>query len=164
MTPKLYELAEDYLAFSELLEASDDPVSDDEVRLALAAIRGGFLQKTENIVALIREFEHHADSVDVELERLRMRKKASEHRADWLRGYLLEQLNVIGQEHVVTPRFTVNVMRTKAVEIEDEASIPAEFKKIVVTTKVDKSAIRRELERGGVPGAALVEHEHLRIT
>lgn len=166
MTPKLYELADDYVAFSEKLEATDNPESEPELETALAEIHGNFLAKTDNVLALIEEFENHAESVERNIERQQGRAKASRHKAAWLRQYMLAQMQRIGQEHVRTSRFSAHITHTKAVEITDEVVIPAGFVKQIVTYKPDKTAIRNAIEKNGeeVPGAVLVEREHLRIT
>src|SRR5215471_18019998 len=101
-----------------------------------------------------------------EAKRLRARAEADERHAERLRRYLMTHMALIGSERIDTARFTV-VMRDNppAVEVLDEDQVPAEFRRVVTTTSVDKRAILEHFKATGeiVDGIEIMHRRRIDI-
>ena len=164
---KLYEISAD---FERILDLCYDNGTDEEtIAAALTQLEDELTEKVSNGIAVIQELKATADAVDAEVKRLAQHKRTIESRVNFLKFYYLDHLTRIGKTKVLTSRGTMAVTKAgglKALKIEDEESIPLEFKRVVSSTVVDKDALRAALERGDqITGARLEEHgNYLRIS
>ena len=73
-------------------------------------------------------------------------------------------MDAVGKAKLETPKVVVSFRKSKAIQIDDEAAVPAAFKSEVVSVKIDKTLIKQAIQLGQeVPGAALVENRNLQI-
>ena len=162
---KLYEIAEQYRAFLEMLSDTDNDLSIDDqvVTDTLEAIEGEFEVKAVNTAAVIKTVQAEADAIAEAMKSMKARQKALENRADSLKSYLLHNMQAMGLQKIKHPYFNISVNKSpESVFIQDESLIGDEFKKVVVT--IDKTLIKEALKAGdNVAGCALVRGEHLRI-
>ena len=162
---KLYEIAENYRVFLELVSDTDNELSLDDqvVNDTLEAIEGEFEVKAVNTAAILKNMQAEADAIAEAMKSMAARKKALESRADNLKSYLLHNMQAMGLQKIKHPYFNISVNKSpESVFIENESLIGDEFKKVVIT--IDKTLIKEHLKSGDcVPGCALVRGEHLRI-
>lgn len=163
--PALYEIRRDYL---DALEALTDPANDippEAIADTLEGIEGQLQEKATNIAQFTRNLEAVADAIKEAETRMASRRKTIESRAQWLRDYLKHNMEVSGITKIESPWFVLAVQKNPAaVEIIDEAALPAKFKQEVITTKIDKAAIKEVIGGGQlVPGARLTQGTRLVI-
>jgi hypothetical protein len=149
-TLKLYEIANEY---REVLDRADDPEADlDSFIPALDGLELDLAAKAGHIACYIRELELEATAALEVVESAKKRAKRLEDRADWLRGYLLMQLQKTGITKVADPRVSIAIRKTPpAVFIPTVESVPADdrFWRVIPDSRSpDKGAIREALKQG----------------
>lgn len=161
----LYALSADYVRVLETLE-SDDALERDELEAELDRIAGKITHKAEAIVGLVVQLDGMAAMRRAEAQRLRDRAAADERHAARLRDYLLRHMQAIGTERIDTARFTIAIRQNPpAVEVLEDAFVPAEFKREVTTVSIDKRAILEHFKTEGeiVPGVDIVRRQRLEV-
>ena len=70
----------------------------------------------------------------------------------------------VGRDKVETARTKIGFRKSTHVQIDDEGALPPDFVTTTVTTKPDKTAIKKAIQAGqAVAGAVLVENQNLQI-
>lgn len=113
-------------------------------------------EKAEAIHSVLCWLGAESNACRDEEKRLAARRKATDAKADRLRGYLMDCLHVAGIDKLRTPTLTASVRRGKErVEVVDVGLLAPGL--IRVKREADKVAIKEALERGEeVVGATLV--------
>lgn len=148
-----------------LIDLADSGGTDAEMNAAIAEHRAALVEafdaKADGYAALIRTCETRADARRAEAKRMAALADSDEGLADRLRLALRDAMTATGRAKVETERFRLAVRANggKApLIVSDESALPPQFVVPVVTTKIDKDAIRAALEAGeAVPGAAIGE-------
>jgi hypothetical protein len=158
---KLYELAENYTALQSL--ALDPDTDQQAIADTLESIEGAIQEKGENIAGLLIEMEHMASIIRSEELRLAARRKTLEGRADRLKQYLQQNMELAGLDTIKTPTVTLKIQANPwRVDIEEGTKIPEAYTKIKV--EPDKTALKKALESGEqIEGVRLVRDHSLRI-
>lgn len=165
-TLKLYEIANEY---REVLDLADDPEADLESFLpALDAMLTDLSAKAGHVACYIRELELESLAALDVVESAKKRAKRLEERADWLRQYLLDQLQKTGVQKIADPRVSIAIRKTPAsVFIPTVESVPPEerfWRVIPEKREPDKAAIREALKQGlAVGDCRMVTGERLEI-
>ncbi len=167
-TLKLYEMAP---AFARLMATiwEADPGDPGAIELAgteLEALQLAIDTKVAGCAAIVREFETTRVAITMEAERLAARAAALKAKEDRLREYMHRALLAAGLTRVETARFTVSVRQNpEAVEIVQQADVPAEYIRTRITQEVDKTAIKRHHAATGedVPGVRFTRGTRLEI-
>ena len=151
---KLYELTQQMQGLRALME--DDEV-DYDLTETLDGLEGDIQVKADGLLAYVTNLGADVDAIDREVKRLQARKTAIVNRQEALREYLRFNMEQSGIDKITCPLFTITLRKASDVcVIESENLIPEMFKEEVVTTKIDKMAIKRHLKDGmDVPGARL---------
>lgn len=167
MTKTLYEISTGY---EELLDLCYDENADEaEITAKLQALNDQLTDKVANGIAIIQQLKATAEAADCEIKRLVQHKRTVENRVNFLKDYYLSHLEKIGKSRVLTPRGAMSIAKAgglKPLRIDDEDSIPLEYKREIIQSLIDKDAIREALERGmEIAGARLEERgKYLRIS
>jgi hypothetical protein len=160
----LYALSESYNQLVDLLE---DPESDPQrVEQELDRLAGDIKQKAENIAGLIRWCEGLAQLRRGEAKRMLESAAPLENKADWLREYVLKNLQALGIQRVDTARFTLRVQQNPPrVEVLEPLLVPGEFKRQRIIVDVDKRKILEHVKETGevVEGTEIVRGTRLDI-
>ena len=131
-------------------------------------IRGLVEHKAESVAAYILNSEAAADLIDKRAKELAGQAKAIRKRLDWIKRYLLENMNRCGMTEIRASdgSFTVKryPLRDKSVEVFDFDLLPVSC----VIEKIETSPNKREIARmidGGevVPGARFVFKDRVEI-
>ena len=162
---KLYEINQQYTAALEFFGDADTDLSLDAALDTFEAIEGDFEQKVISVAAYAKQLDAEADAIKAAMERMEKRRKAIEHRADYLKDYTKICMGQMGKTKISCPWFAVSIQKNPpSVTVYDEAALPFEYVAEVTTTKVDKAAIKAALAAGvAVAGAKLSNRTRLVI-
>lgn len=164
-TLSLYQLSSHYL---EALEVLTDPEADlpaEVINDTLEAVGGELEDKAVNVAKFLRNMEATAQAIKEAEAHMAKRRKALENRAKWMKDYIKANMEACGINKIECPYFKIAVQKNPgAVHIQNEATIPAEFKEQLISWKIDKTAIKEAIKNGDVvSGAELVNGTRLVI-
>lgn len=158
---KLYQISDairQALDHIELDEETGEILSADE----LHAVEAEAAEKIEATALYLCELDAEAKAAKEEADRMLARVKSMQKRSDYLKAMLLDALHATGK--VKTGRVTVSIRTTKAVEIEEGASLPEAYTTVKTTVTPNKVAIKQALLDGvEVPGCSLEARESVSI-
>lgn len=159
----LYEITKEYLDVLDNLEV-DEETGEITGAERLDEMEGSFDQKAEAVACFVKNAAAMAESIKEEEKTLKKRRESLERRNDYLKQLLQNSLDAVGKAKLETPKVVVSFRKSKAIQIDDEAAVPAAFKSEVVSVKIDKTLIKQAIQLGQqVPGAALVENRNIQI-
>ena len=165
MSLSLYDITESILALREMLDdESGWEINEQDINEQLDQYLGSLLpEKVSNYAALMRELSLTIDAFREEEVRIAEKRKAMSRAKDKMQGRLLEMMRSLDVKRVEAGTFTVTRQASSpSVSIIDNDALPQEY--MTVTVKASKASIKRDLLDGkSVPGATLVESDHVRI-
>lgn len=108
-----------------------------------ARLEGDLAAKAQAVCQAIASLRALAAAKKAEADRLLARAKVESGRADWLKDYLLENLQRLGQERLETPLFKIRVQTSQpAVTVACEpGQLPHEYQRITTAIAVDRDAL-----------------------
>lgn len=106
---KLYELTEEYLTLQEM--AYDPEVDEQTLRDTLDGVFGEFEDKADGCAKIIVNAKADIEAIKAEEDRLRARRKHLESQNDWLKNYLMANMQAIGKEKIKTTLFNISVQK-----------------------------------------------------
>lgn len=115
--------------------------------------------KSVNIIAYMRNEESFIEAVKAEEKRLKEMREKVENRQEKFKQYVKENMEKLDLTEVPTDLGNLKIGKNPmSVEIENEDEIPSEFKQEIVTTKIDKTAIKNYFKETGevIPGIRIV--------
>lgn len=156
---RLYEIANDIAA----ILATDE--WDEATEAALESCQHSLEVKAGGIVEIIRISESQAEQCKAEEQRIAAMRKAREKKAEWLRSYLMRNMEAVGRTEITIGTRTIRIKdNPESVELTDPEIIPAKFKTIVQTTIIGKAEIKASIKAGEeVPGARLYRTKKLEV-
>ena len=116
--------------------------------------------KSSNIIGYIRNSELLIEAMKAEEKRIADIRKTGEAKLEKFKQYVLENMERLGLSKIQTELGALSVSKNPmSVEIENEAEVPEEFKQEVVTTKIDKTAIKNHFKETGeiVAGTRIID-------
>ena len=159
---KLYEITNGFMSLNDNEELTEEEKNEIGVQLTEA-----LKTKSNNIVGYYQEEKVLLEGIDAEIKRLQDYKKAVTNRIDRYKEYVKENMQVLGIDKIETELGTISIAKSPiSVDIIDEDKIPAEYKTIVQTIKVDKKAIADNFKSTGelIEGVRInTENKSLRI-
>lgn len=163
MSTNLFDLAGEARALRERL--IDLELDEQTVLDTLEGETGELTARSANIVAVALEIEAQAAAIREAEQRMAQRRKALDNRAERLRAYVRDALQVAGISRVECPWFVATVQQNPpSVVIDSEEQLPALYLRERTTVEADKAAIKAALQAGhDVPGARLVRTVGLRV-
>lgn len=146
---KLYELTDHYRAvLDELSEPSQDGQQEGRYEALLEGLGEAFDEKVLGIAKVVRSMEADVAAIAAEVDRLQGRKRHLGGRIDWLKRYLLGEMEAASRTKVRGPTLTVALAIAPAsCEVVDAEDVPAEFRRVKV--EVDRAWRSRALPRPG---------------
>lgn len=163
---RLFELAQEYRALSEL-ESSDD-LPPEVIADTLEGLTGEFEDKAAAVAKFILSLEANAAAIKTVAEAQANRAARLQKRADSVRQYLLLQMMFAGFDRKIeTPE--IRIARRKnpqAVNVIDEKLVPAEYwhQPPPPPKQLDKAAIKAAIDAGTkVEGCYLSQGERVDI-
>lgn len=159
----LHEMTKEY---TWLYDMAADPDADVEsFGMAIDALQGEISAKVDGVVAVIRNLEALRDGIEAHIEKQAKRAAAADNRAKWLKRYLMDCLETIGEKRIVSTIADVSIVNNPArVEIYSYADLPEEYVVEKKTYQPDKAMIKKDLLEGHeVPGASIVKDKRISI-
>lgn len=161
----LYEMTDGYVRALDDLRDSD--FDEQTIADTLEGLAGELTQKAQNVAAYSLNLDAEIDAMKSAEKRIADRRKRLEKDRDWLRNYLLSNMlrAEITEIAANDKSFRVRVMAgSESVEVEDEAALPADYKRVKTVEEPDKVLIKQAIKDGfDVPGARLVRKPSLKI-
>lgn len=163
MNASLYEISADFLSALESLEV--DPDTGELLNAdRFEAISAAFDEKAEATALYIKNLNVFISGAKAEEAALAERRKAAENRVERLKGFLASAMRTVGRDKVETAKTEISFRKSTQVQIDDEGALPVDFVTTTITTKPDKTAIKKAIQSGqAVAGAVLVENQNLQI-
>lgn len=157
----LYHITSEQLRINELLEESGGELTP-EIEEALMLNAENFEIKADGYIESISRYKALAEAADVRIKEMQRIKKTSENIEKRLKERLLQAMMVMEVDKMEIGLRKLSIRNTSAVNITDEAHIPAEY--IIIEQKYDKTRIKDALKNGDViPGAELVTNKSIQI-
>ncbi|RDY22850.1 hypothetical protein CHF27_011050 [Romboutsia maritimum] len=142
----LYELTTDLV---ELMDVEDAEMNEEVKSQIVEQIENMIEDKSENIIAVVRNYEATISAIKEEEKRLAENRKAKENKLSRLKEYTRECLERTGKMKVETNLGTVSLRKKPvSVVVEDEALIPALYKTTKEVVSIDKVTIKDFLKKG----------------
>ncbi len=149
--------------FVEIMDkAQEGELTEDEYNELGNELALELQNKSSNIIGYIKNSESLLEAMKTEEKRLADIRKLGEKKLDKFYKYVKENMERLGLEEIPTElgklKITKNPMSS---EIENEDEIPSEFKKEIITTQVDKTAIKNHFKDTGeiIPGIRIVDNK-----
>lgn len=117
-------------------------------------------EKSQNIIGYVRNIELTVDAMKTEEKRISEQRKGLENKIEKFKNYVKECMERNGFSKIDTGLGSLAIAKNPmSVEIENEDEIPGEFKQEIVTTKIDKTAIKKHFKETGeiIPGTIIVD-------
>ena len=165
MSISLYEVSAEFRSIAAQLEAMD--IDEQTVADTLEGARYPVEQKGRAVAMVIANLDATAAAYANHAKQAADRAKAISKRADWLKQYLLVNMEACGMTEISGFALTVKIRNNPAsVEIFDDALIPAEFMRQPEPPPPapDKKAIAAAIKAGtDVAGARMKQCKRLEI-
>ena len=120
--------------------------------------------KVENIALYIKNAELFSKEIEEEEKRLKERREKLNAKLGWLKGYLTNNMLMIGDVKFETPRVKIGFRKSESVNILNPDIIPKEYLNEKITYTPDKTKIKAAIKSGEiVAGAVLSENQNIQI-
>lgn len=147
--------------FTDLMDkAQNGEITEDEYNELGFEIAQELQTKGANVIGYIRNTELLIEAMKAEEKRIADTRKTGEAKLEKFKQYVLENMERLGLSKIQTELGALSVSKNPmSVEIENEEEIPKEFKQEVVTTKIDKTAIKNHFKTTGeiIPGTKIID-------
>lgn len=161
----LYVLADEYKEAIDCLSDMDLP--EQAIMDTLESLRFPLEEKATNVAMFCRNLEASAAAIKEAEAKMAARRKSIEGRSDWLKSYLLGNMQQTGITKIDCPFFKISVRDNPAkVIVDDPDQIPAQFLIVPVAPppSPDKKAIADAIKAGtDVPGCHLERGQRVEI-
>lgn len=168
---KLYEITTEYRqALAILNEADLSSLSPEEqqdlFKNTLDQFECQFQDKALAIGAFVSNLDLEANALKTMEQRIQQRRKANERKSEWLKDYLYMNMTAIQLLEIKDNQIRLSIRNNPpSVVIEDELTVPDEYKEQQVTVLIRKNLIADAIKNGkAVPGAALRNGTRLQIS
>ena len=149
--------------FVELMDkAQDGELTEEEYNELGNELAQELQNKSSNIIGYIKNSESLLEAMKVEEKRLAEIRKKGEKKLDKFYQYVKENMERLGLMEIPTELGKLKITKNPmSIEIQNEDEIPSEFKKEVVTTQIDKAAIKNHFKDTGeiVPGIRIIDNK-----
>lgn len=155
-TISLYELSNDLI---ELMDVDDIEITEEVKSQIIEQIDMMIDAKSENIIALVKNYEATVNAMKEEEKRLAGNRKAIENKVGRLKEYTRDCLERTGKKKVETKLGNISLRKKSvSVVIEDESLVPQLYKTVKEVVTVDKNTIKDFLKKGmDIEGCKLSE-------
>lgn len=171
MKTTLYEIADNYRAFMQMVDAGEiedmDAISD-----TLEQIQQEFDTKVDNIACLYKSMSAEADAIEAEAKRLLDRARYKRNVCDRLKTYVSQQMQSIGQTRFENERNRITFRDSASLNITDPNALATALsvadRNDLFTTeqtiKFDKANIRKAIKDGSTfAGCEVVTNKNIQI-
>lgn len=133
---------------SELM--NQEEINEEEKALIYKELTEMLVKKSEGVIGYSKNLELNIDAVKTEISRLKEYQETLENRMEKYKEYVKNCMELSGITKLETSLGTLSIAKNPiSVEIVNEDEIPGEFKSEVITTKIDKTAIKNCFKETG---------------
>lgn len=164
----LYQISAEYRAAADTLAELD--LDEQTLADTLESINGDLTVKAQNVAFVIKNLESAAEQIAVAVEHMNARAQALEKRAERVREYLLQNMQMAGVQKIECPYFKLAVRENPPkVLVDDERQVPMSYFTEPApppppVPKLDKKLVKKAIEDGfEVPGCRLERGKRLEI-
>jgi len=157
----LYEIAAEFKAMIDTVEALDDGVIPEELQRQVVESREELVRKLENCMKARRNREAHAAVLEAqakefadEAKRLRGAAKVQDNKATSFNRYVAIQMKMAGVRNIETSVGTIFLSARPRVEITDEKLVPSKYWKQIPT--IDKQLLNADVLAGNAVSGVTV--------
>ncbi len=165
---RLYEIAADYRAFLDAVEAGEIP--EDAIADTLESIAVVLEEKADNIACMLKNLDAEVRAIKAEETALAERRKAKESQYDRIKTYLSDTLQNAGYTKIETARNKISFRKSESVVIEDEGAFvewARDNHRDMLAFKeptINKTAVKKALAGGEeVVGASIESKQNIQI-
>lgn len=119
-------------------------------------------KKSQSIIGYVKNIELTIEAMKTEEKRISDNRKTLENRITKFKEYVKDCMEKGGFSKIETELGQLSIAKNPmSVEIENEDEIPSEFKQEIVTTKIDKTAIKNHFKETGeiVGGVKIIDNK-----
>ncbi len=170
----LFSINEDILTTFDLIEQFCTENNTDEIpeHLAdqLSISESDMSEKIENYFFVIKELKGQVDTIKEHVKQMNTKRKAIENRIDSLKSYVGHSVQMFGTENKTGNKFfksdlfKVTASRSSRLVITDSESVPDEFKKEVLSVKIDNAGIKKSILNGQNVDGAMIDDSKINVT
>jgi hypothetical protein len=148
---KLYELTDRYNIIKGMLDSDIEGITQESVTQTLASIQDKITDKIASIGKLVLELKSDAEAIKTEEERLAKRRAAATSKIEWLKSYLLTEMQGCNVFKVKQDVISVSVQdNLPSVELIDISQVPEQYVRIIPEVREpDKKAITEHFKQTG---------------
>lgn len=158
----LYEITQSYKQALSLVD--EDWVITDEWLELLQESGLELKEKSMNICKVLQNFDSNIDAIKEEEKRLKKLRLSYEKNHERLKSWLSHNLQDAWLTTIDVWIFKLWLRKSESVIVEDEDSIPDEYKSMVMKFNIDKVAIKKDLKNWvKIDGVRLEKKENLQI-
>lgn len=158
----LYELTAQYAHDLEHIQNAD--LDEVQAQQILESMQGAIQEKATNVAMVIRNMESTAEAIKAAEVEMASRRKAIERKLDWMKTYLLQNMERSGISKIESPYFVIAVRdNPESLIVEPDAAIPPEYWK-PQDPVLDKAGLKKDIQAGLiVDGCRLERKKSVRI-
>ena len=163
MNKSLFNIStEMQMIINELMETGGELTP--EIENALIITQDQLQSKSIGYAVVIRAMEYQNATIDAEIKRLQDHKRTRTNTVERLKNALSMAMQVCGMEVIEDATTKITFRKSQTLEIIDETKVPKKYKTQVVTTKIDKNAIKADMKNGDkIKGVELITNQNLQI-
>lgn len=154
----LYNITNKFIGIMD--KVTEGELSEEEYNQLGEELAKELQNKSSNIIGYIQNIESFINAIKDEEVRLSEMRKTSEKKLTKFKEYVKENMERLEVTEIPTGLGNLKITKNPmSVEIDNEEEIPGEFKKVEMTIKVDKTAIKKHFKETGeiVPGTRIVD-------
>ena len=156
----LFNIQEDYSEMMRVIEEAEGEITE-EMAAALEINEKDLKSKGVGYLEIIKQKEAFNLIVSEEIKRLQNLKRLNDSSVESLKSSLLNAVKTFGEFTIGTVTFKTR--KSSSLIIENEELVPKKYKTQVVTTKIDKAQIKKDLKTEDIPSAYIQENLNLMI-
>lgn len=153
----LYNITNNFVSIMDKVENGE--ISEEEYNELGQELAIELQNKSVNLVAYVRNEESLIEAIKVEEKRLKEMREKTECKIDRFKQYVKENMEKLNLTKIPTELGNLTIAKNPlSIEIENEDEIPEQFKQEIVTTKIDKTAIKKYFKETGeiLPGIKII--------
>lgn len=167
---KLYELTKSINVLSDKIDSGE--FTQDELADTLDGLKLATRQKSLDITALVMNEEADIVALKEAEARIAQRRKTKQNKIDWLKKYLLDNMELSGIKKISCPEFEISLAKNppkveliEGAEVLLEAKYGDRFIRKKTTVSVDKKELKTALKEGEeIAGARLLQSNRVKFS
>lgn len=170
----LFSINEDILTTFDLIEQFCQENDTDEIPEHLSdqleISESEMSEKIENYWFVLKELNGQVSTIKEHVKEMTNKRKAIENKIESLKSYVGHSVQMFGTENKTGNKFfksdlfKVTASRSSRLVITNAESVPDEFKKEVLSVKIDNAGIKKSILSGQVVDGAIIDDSKINVT